>query len=71
MNNQEKQDDIDRIVKLADKIAKPWQYCTYILTFLLIFGTYMHFSVIKSHKTGKIIIEQANNETTTNSNVIK
>lgn len=47
MNNQEKQDDINRIVKLADKIAKPWQYCTYILTFLLIFGTYMHFSVIK------------------------
>ena len=71
MNNQEKQDDIDRIVKLANKIAKPWQFCTIILAILLIFGTYKHFDLIKSQKAAKITIERANNDTTTNSNIIK
>lgn len=63
--------DYDKLVDLSHKVAKPWKFCTYLLACLLILGGYGHYKIIKELKTGEIIIEQANNAETSNSNVIK
>lgn len=63
--------DYEKLVDLSHKVAKPWKFCTYLLAGLLVLGVFYHYKIIKELKTSEIIIEQANNAKTSNSNVIK